>query len=76
LYTMLVVFFSIGCRVKSPPSFLFLKRARPCLEKLGEGALNYTKHKQILKARNTKTSALQPKNRRDKACRIELADLG
>jgi len=30
------------------------------------------KHKKILEARNTKTSKLQPKNRQDRACRIEL----
>jgi len=37
---------------------------------------NQTKHKQILKARNTKSIKLQPKNQQDSACRIELADLG
>jgi len=29
-----------------------------------------------MKARNTQTSKLQPKNWQDRACRIELADLG
>jgi len=29
-----------------------------------------------MKAGNTKTSKLQPKNRQDRACRIELSDLG
>jgi len=41
-----------------------------------EQSLNWTKHKQIMKVRNTQKSKLQPKNRQDTACRIEFADLG
>ena len=50
--------------------------ARPCLEKSRGGFLNQAEHNQILKTRNTKTSKLQPKNRQDRACGIELADWG
>jgi len=43
---------------------LALPEMRPTLFlKIPGGGLNQTKHKQILKARNTKTSKLQPKNR-------------
>jgi len=73
---MLGGFFSMDCRVKSPRAWRCRKRARPCLEKSRGGFLNKMKHKQILKAKNTKTSKLQLKNLQDGACRIELADLG
>ena len=76
LYTMLGGFFSMDCRVRSPRAWRCRKRARPCLEKSRGGFLNKMKHKQILKAKNTKTSKLQLKNLQDRACRIELADLG
>ena len=76
LYTMLGGFFPMDFRVKSPRAWRCRKRARPCFEKSRGGFLNKTKHKQILNARNTKTSKLQPMNRQNRACRIELADLG
>jgi len=69
LYTMPGCFFQIGRRVKKPTR-LALPEKR---EKQGGGV--WTKHKQILKARNTQTSKLQLKNRQDRACRIKLADL-
>jgi len=71
-------FFPIGCGVKSPRAWRCRKRARPCLKRSRGGGLivYYTKHKQILKARNTETSKLQPKNWQDRVCRIELADWG
>ena len=69
-------FFQMVCRVKRPRAWRCRKRARPCLEKSPGVFLNWPKHKQILKARNTQISKLQPKNRQDRACRIELAELG
>jgi len=76
LYTMLGGFSPMDFRVKSPRACRCRKRARPCLEKSRGGFMNKTKHKQILNARNTKKSKLQPKNRQDRACRIELVDSG
>jgi len=59
------------------PARLALQETRPTLFwKIPGGSFGQKKHKQILKARNTKTSKLQLKNWQDRACRIELADLG
>ena len=76
LYIMPGGFFQIDPSVKSPRAWRCWKRAKPSLEKFQRECLNWTKHKQILKARNTQTSKLQAKNRQDRVCRIELADLG
>jgi len=62
---------------RQDPARLALPEMRPTLFEKSRGEfLNWMKHKQILKVRNTKTSKLQPKNWQDRACRIELADLG
>jgi len=66
----------VVCSVKSPFALRFRKRTRPCLKKSRGGGLNQTKHKQIMKAKNTQTIKLQPKNLQDRAFRIQLADLG
>jgi len=68
-------FFQMVWRRK--PARFALPKARPTLfEKISRGGVELTKFKQIMKARNTQTSKLQPKNQQDRACRIELADLG
>ena len=51
----------------------FWRVSSTLFEKIPGGDLNET---QIMRARNTQTSKLQPKNRQDRACRIELVDLG
>jgi len=46
-------------------------------QKPAGGGLNETQtFEQILNAKDTKTSKLQPNHRQDRACRIELADFG
>jgi len=67
-------FFPMDCRVKSPRAWRCRRRARVCWENPGEGVLNQTNHKQILKGRNTKTSKLQLKNWQDRVYRVEVAE--
>jgi len=49
-------FFPMDFRVKSLRAWRCRKRAKPCFEKSRGGVLNKTTHKQILNARDTKTS--------------------
>ena len=72
LYKMPGGFFSDRSLGQKPVPFALPQTRSTLFGKIPEGIFI---HKQILKARNTQISKLQPKNRQDRACRIELADL-
>jgi len=53
-------------------SWFFFEKSCSSVSIFSQPFLNWTKHKQILKARNTQTSKLEPTNWQDRVCRIEL----